>query len=266
MQDNRELMGHPVAVVAMSRHQTQYVPLGEASLFCLYPDPIRRRGHTVVRYRLARMRLSLDEHGKLVSHCLKWWDTDALSAAYKKQVRGLGGAHHALVTLQNALQRDLRAPFGVDLPIYVDSSTSRSGPLDWDMLEYDVMRGLNGMVPFDYKLSRRMRPRILPEIPFLDLEDHFRSVIPNNTIMTLIRDLLREHTENEHGMTLVPARWLSHIVSHDAVVVVADVPSVLHFSNPAALDVEAGSFRVSLRPPVRLSGARQQRGRSSATV
>ena len=248
MDGNRELMGHKVAVVALSRHNTSYVPLSEASLYSLFPDPLWRGGRSAVVSRLADIRVERSpESGKLHGRCAKWWDVPVLLEQRRNNVRGSARALQSLADLQRALERNFASPFGADLPIFVDSASSCARVLDWDALELDVVRGLNSQIPFDYHLSRRVRPLVMSELPFLDVEEHFRSVMPDQVLVSLIRQLIDQHTRQVRGMTLLPVRWVSCISAADTVVVAAGVPMVMTFSDPMKVRVRVGALDVSLR-------------------
>jgi hypothetical protein len=155
------------------------------------------------------------------------------------------------------------SPFGEDLPIFVDSASSCARSLDWDSLEFDVFRGLNSQIPFDFHLSRRARIRIMPELPFLDFDEHFGSVVSPDVLMLLIRRLLEQHTRKASGMTLIPARWVKSVTSDDTIVVEAGVPMVLSFSDPLRVLVRVGALDVLLRRSGTSRRPRRRRRRAS---
>lgn len=248
MQERRGLMGHRVAVVALSRHRAPYVPISDASFYSLFPDVVRRAGGSDIEYRLADIRVQRDpKDGKLRGHCVKWWEVHSLLEQRKHNVRGIARVLRALEKLQRALERSFMSPFGVDLPVFVTSAPSCVRALDWDALEFDVFRGLNSQVPFDYHLSRRARARIMPELPFMDFDEHFDSVVTADTLMMLMQRMLEQHVRQEDEMTLIPARWIKSVAPDDTVVVAAEVPMVLPYSDPLHVLVRVGALDVLLR-------------------
>ncbi len=244
---HNSIVGHEVAVVALARQRAPYVPLGEATLFSLFPDQVFRGERHLVEPRLVEIRMSRNEIlGKLIGRDVRWWDLDALRSRYKIEPRKHGRAHYAMIELERALSQRFISPFGEDLPIYVDSTASNVHSLDWTALEIDVVRGLNGKIPFVHKLSRRVRGKIYRELPFLDVSEHFRSVVPDDTVMSLIRQLLDQHTKTVQGRSLIPARWVGRIGKNDTVLVETGVPAVISFACLSELRVQVGALNVPL--------------------
>jgi hypothetical protein len=241
---NQTMMGQHLAVMGSSRYRQEYVPLDDAVLYSMFPDPVPRRGGVAMTQRLACVRLSRT-NGKVVGCCTKWWDLDALRKRWRERPNvSTAKAVSSSAKLQAALQQEGRyvSPFGEDLPIYIDSASSRSRDLDWEMLELDVFRGLNGQVPFDYRLSRRVRGRIIDELPFIDIGEHFRTVVPDDTYRSLTRQLIDQHTRVVNGMSLVPLRWVKRIGMADTVVVETDVPIVIRLASPKHIVIELGAM------------------------
>jgi len=244
----RDLMGRAIAVVALSPHRSRFVPVSEASLYSLFPDVIRHGKRSTPRRRLALIKLSHDDTtSKLRGECQRWWDLRSLSEQHSNGERGTARTMHALTMLQHAVDKQQAAPLGEDLPIFVDSGSATIRAMDWNRLEADVVRGLNARLPFDYAVADRVGDRIARELPFVDVEEHFRSVVPDAEVTSLIRQLLGQHTRHVNGMSLVPLRWVAAVRSDDTVVVETGTPMLIPCANPLRAAVRVGALDVVLR-------------------
>lgn len=244
MHEEQGMDGSKLAVIAVSRQRADYVSVEDAVLFALFPDRISRQGRPRTVARLSEIRLSID-NDRVVGQCAKWWDAAALQKQCNENPRRHARAAHALVDLRRALERRYASPFGNDLPIYVDSASGCARSLDWDSLEWDVVRGMNSKVPFRYHLSQRVRNRITKELPWLDRDEHFRTAVPDDTVVSLIRQLLEQHTKEVRSMSLIPARWIAKIHQRDRVVVAVGVPYVFD-TDLGGCVVDIGALRVNL--------------------
>lgn len=248
MRERHNLVGHRLAVLASSRHDIAFLPLSDVSFFSLFPDIVSSPKNLNVQYRLAEIDVKYShDDGKLHSRCIEWWGIHSLYEKNKKFLNGLSHIIAILNKLQAVINEAHVSDFGPDLPIFVDSNLSCARALDWEALEYDVYRGLNGKIPFNYQLSEKVAASIADELPFLDLVDHFRTKVPDSVIISLIRQLLEQYTKQVKGMTLIPVRWIKTLDSKDVIVVETDVPVVFNLSDPSRAEVKIGALDVSLR-------------------
>ena len=238
-----------VAVIAISRYDHSFTALDDAQLFSLFPDRVPAHNAAPKEVmRVASIGLHRDSTSEIVvGQCKQWWDLAALEGQHKRAARTCRYAHRAMIDLLDAIEKDYVSPFGDDLPLYIDSGSARSRALDWDTLEWDIFRGMNSEVPFGWRVSKRVRGRIVGELPFLDVESHFRSVVPTETLMALARRMLEQHTHEANGMSLVPLRWIARVDKRDAIIVRTGVPIVIRFSKPHMARVRVGAMDVSLR-------------------
>ena len=248
---NQALTNHEVVVVALSSFKGRFVPLSEAVIYSLFPDPVIRRGKkTTLARRLASLRLSVNAEGKIGSRCSKWWDTDELSALRESNPQSVAQPWRAYNLLTNASQRGFVSPFGADLPVFIDTKTSVARSLCWHTLERDVLLGINGEVPFKYhipdEVSDADRQQFLEQIPFLDIEHHM-SLIPGELMLSLIRQLIKQHSRTEGSMDLIPARWLEKIYPDDSIVVEVGVSWVTPITDPTQCFVRVGAVDAWLR-------------------
>lgn len=232
-----------VAVVAKSTLKDDFVPVSEAALYCLYEDRVKYddKPRPMVKSRMASLRMR-NKDGKLQVSCKRWWDTYILTRKSKKSFYRV--VFDELTDVRNACTP---SAFGRDLPVYVDSETAEMRSLAWDALEYDVFRGLNSRVPFDYSLAKEIRQKIIPELPFQDMENHFRSVVSDATVMSLIRQLIHQHTVVVDNMQLVPLRWVECVLPDDQLVVEVNRPFVMSFPDPANPLVRVGAVDALLK-------------------
>lgn len=236
-------MKNAVAVVAKSQMNDAFVPISEALVFCLYRDRVKYddKPQFVNKPRMAALRMC-NEDGKLNMSCQRWWDTYLLKRKSNKSFY-----KSVFMELDRSRQEYRPAPFGRDLPIYIDSETAEMRSLAWDVLEYDVFRGLNSRVPFDYSLAKEVRRKIIAELPFQDMANHFRSVVSDNTVMSLIRQLIHQHTVVVDNMQLVPLRWVQCVLPDDQLVVEVNRPFVMSFPDPANARVQVGALNALLK-------------------
>lgn len=249
MDGRSELLGHRVAVTAVSQFSSRFVPLQEMSLFSLYPDVCRRSDSYQVKYRLANINLVATEDGKLIGRSPKWWDTECLADEDKHYGKEFSRIRDIFYSLNKELDSECVCPLGHDLPVFVDANSSVTREMDWDALEQDVYCGLNSSIPFTYCLSDKTKYKITDELPFIDFPEHFRSVVTTSTLMSLIRQLLAQYTINVRGMSLVPVRWLSKLTPSDTIIVDTGVYYAMNFISASAMSVDSGALHVSIKNP-----------------
>ncbi len=258
-----ELLGqvaNRVAVVALSPLGIPYVPFKDAVLFSLYPDyglGGSNDGGSKPVYRIARIRLWHNrDSGLLCGKCNRWWDLANLLSSGPPKSNGARAAIHAADLLNNALVRSPLSALGVDLPIYLDKSVSPRFSAEWNILEWDVFRGLNGTIPFHWTLPAEDEELIKRQLPFLDVAEHFRSVVSRGEIVTdLITQLVDQYTPDVTGMSLMPFRWVNRSHPDDVIVVKTNEVRVMTFADPRKYTVDIGSLRVPLSRPMRARGA-----------
>lgn len=242
---NQDIVGQRLAAMICSPFRRRYVPLDGATLYTLFPDAVRHRGQTTVVMRLGAIRMRLGEDGKLVGKCSQWWDVDVLHKKWLGDQTSVPAeavsARNALIT---ALERHYVSPFGDDLPIYVDVAASRNRAYDWNILEWDVFRGLNSQIPFKYKATRKVKNKIVSELPFLDMESHFRSVVSDDMCCDLIRQLIAQHIKNIGSMSLMPLRWIATIDPKDTVVAETGAPLVVNVADARRSKIEVGAINI----------------------
>lgn len=246
MNSEAAVVGYPTAVVAFSTNPAPCVPLGDATLYSLFSHCVRKDGRASVKQRLAQLKLFVSSAGKIYSRALRWWDITVLNRLYKQDPHGMAQPHKALSVLSSTIANGVSTEFGIDLPIHISSESTKFGELDWDVVEFDIMRGLNGRIPFDYDISVIDEADITKAVPFLDIE-HFRGVVDGDAIIELTRQLRAQHTHKVGALNLTPVRWFKQADPAN-VVIATNQPYLMYFADPYYLKVAVGALDVSLRP------------------
>ncbi len=250
MEDSLGMMGCKVTVVALSPSREGYVPVEEATLYSLFPDYEYRNGRFMrdePELRVARIKLSV-EGSKVVGRCDRWWSIGRLRA----ELRSKSKRSKMPVQAARLLSRVTKASvFGRDLPFFFADTSDGIRSLDYGILELDVFRGMNGVFPFQYKLTAELEERIKDELPFCDLREHFASLMPDTAVLSLMRQLVRAYSRQVRGMTLTPLRWISSLDSSDTVAVKVCEPVSVVLPDAKDLCLRVGALSVELARPLK---------------
>lgn len=240
--------GHSVTIVASSPYRARFVPASEATLFTLYPVVIERRASRFVAERLGEFRSHI-EGGKLKLTCARWRNASAVRRQLCDNA-GSPAAHiRAFSQIHSARQHKYASPFGRDLPFYLDASHAARN-VDWDVLAFDVFRGMKGQVPFTWRLSHSRTKRIVSELPFVDFV-HFESVVSpeianGDMLLSLCRQMLEQHTVAAGKRSLVPLRWIEVLHAGDVVMVDTQSPMVVAPFDIHDLSISVGALDARL--------------------
>lgn len=254
-----DIIGRRASVVARSGRGELWAPVDQVLWFSLFPDVLHgARGPHVVE-RLAVLRTSLqplpDAKARLVirSVPVRWWDEAVLARNVAARPDHLSMRTDAEM-LQTLKASCARASTGLDddLPVYVSLSAAKSAALDWLSIEFDVFRGVNGEIPFEFNLDGKLRgdqERIEQERPFLDVTQHFRSSVSDKAVMELSRQMIKQYSVTVGAATLLPARWWSYVAPGAAVLVKTGEIRRLTIVDAQHADLRVGMFDVDMRKP-----------------
>lgn len=203
------------AAFCSARHARMYV-LSPVS----YPNG---EGRVQVN-RLTQHRLVVDEKSKRKR--LQTEFVQFLDEGFVQLMADMGKereAREAFSTLVESAGNAASNPFN-DLPIFVNRA--KCWDADYLALEHEVIQAMTGMVPLDWQdgLTPEQIAKIAPEFPLVD-RTHFQSVIGDDLLTPLTRNLIRQHAVNlDASLMLVPFRWASEVTSLDDVFVRVDHP------------------------------------------
>lgn len=254
-----DVVGRCAIVTAYSDIGAGWAPVDQVTWFSLFPDVLHgARGPHVVE-RLAVVKTPLcpsplaKSHLVIRSQSVRWWDEDVLNR------RASASSSPASLRLDADMFRRLRGQsdkpssgLDDDLPIYVNRSTARSMSLDWTALEFDVFRGVNGEIPFTFKLEGKLREdqeRIERERPFLDVTQHFRPSVSDEAVMELSRQLFRQYTVKVGAAMLTPARWWAYVSPGTTVLAKTGEFHRLTIVDARHADLRVGMIDVDMRKP-----------------
>ena len=210
-----------VGIIAVSSCGSSYAPVSETTLYSLIPERVRKEGRSALRQRLVALKLYRhSKTGKIVSRMTQKWDVESLKIEQKSSPNTLFKQYRAATDMQTAMNQRRHLPITYDLPLFLDVSASPARSLDWQQLETDVVSGINGKFPFKWEVAGDMSTKIKNAIPFLDVGQHFRSIVDNDDIvMSLMRQLMDQHSPKLNCRSLLPVRWLEDIKQNDPIFV-----------------------------------------------
>lgn len=254
-----DVVGRCAYVVAYSGRGEQWSPVDQVLWFSLFPDVLHgaRGPHVVERLAVLRTPLQPAPTAKtrlvIRSVPVRWWDETVLARNVAAR------PEHPATQLDAEMLYRLKAsgehtPVGLDddLPIYVNRGTAKSVALDWSSVEFDVFRGINGDIPFEFNLTGKLRDdqdRIEQERPFLDVTQHFRSSVSDEAVTELSRQLIKQYSVTVGAATLLPARWWSYVVPGTTVLVKVGEIRRLTIVDAQHADLRVGMIDVDMRKP-----------------